>query len=79
MIDSALVMIAGKIRSPDDAIETIIATEDNKNQLEVDLYVPCVSNVQYDLQFVANMDYIKFHFSLLFSDDISFYGCKSKT
>lgn len=45
MIDSALVMIAGKIRSSDDAIETIIANEDNKNQLEVDLYIPCVSNV----------------------------------
>lgn len=45
MIDSALVMIAGKIRSSNDAIETVIANENNKNQLEVDLYIPCVSNV----------------------------------
>ncbi|KAI4486422.1 hypothetical protein M0804_005792 [Polistes exclamans] len=41
MIDSALITIEGKIRSSEDAIETIIANETDKNQLQVDLYIPC--------------------------------------
>ncbi|XP_043504415.1 protein odr-4 homolog [Polistes fuscatus] len=41
MIDSALITIEGKIRSSEDAIETIITNENDKNQLQVDLYIPC--------------------------------------
>ncbi|KAF7388124.1 hypothetical protein HZH66_010891 [Vespula vulgaris] len=50
MIDSALVMIAGKIRSSNDAIETVIANENNKNQLEVDLYIPCEKSASTDVK-----------------------------
>ncbi|XP_015174438.1 PREDICTED: protein odr-4 homolog [Polistes dominula] len=41
MIDSALITIEGKIRSSEDLIEIIIANENDKNQLQVDLYIPC--------------------------------------
>lgn len=50
MIDSALVVIAGKIRSPDDAVETMITHGDNKKQLEVDLYIPCIKSSSTDVK-----------------------------
>ncbi|KAK2586955.1 hypothetical protein KPH14_009881 [Odynerus spinipes] len=49
MIDSALIVIAGKIRSPDETTEMIVAHEDDKKRLEVDLYIHCLKSSSTDV------------------------------
>ncbi|KAI4502698.1 hypothetical protein M0802_001742 [Mischocyttarus mexicanus] len=48
MIDSALITIDGKIRSSEDTVETIIANENGKNQLKIDMYIPCEKTISME-------------------------------